>query len=839
MEPIRLSIQLYARAEYGRHSDFRNRGEMTYKDARLPIEQRVDDLLAQMTLEEKVAQLCCVLPRMVMDGQAPDPGLMIKYMANGLGRMAQFSMMFSENPEQIAECANRLQKFVLENTRLGIPLMFQNEALNGFTAVGATNFPTPIALASTWEPELVEQAAHVIREQMRATGVHIALTPVIDLAQDPRWGRGHETFGEDPYLSSAFGAACVHGLQGDDLRTGVISCAKHFLGYSISQGGLNMAAVRIGERELYETFARPFETAIHESDLGMVMVTYSEIDGQPVSVNKAILRDLLRDKMGFQGSATCDGGSIELTVTKQHVAKNMQEAAIMAIQAGLDGDTPVAEAYHELVGAVKQGLVDVAYVDQAVRRTLTIKFRLGLFENPFVEVNKVRAAFEKPAHRQLARTLAAHSITLLKNDGRLLPLKNVKTIAVIGPHADSVRDSLFAGYSYPAMVEMLKNLRRGGRASMQGVADKAVGQDNGKSDRIELLAPLGDLGDIDEFIERQYGSLSLRAAIAQRKGVDVIYAKGCGIGDSSKEGFAEAVEAARKADVALVTLGGRSGWGKDCTCGEGLDASSIELMGVQQDLLQAIHATGKPVVLVLFDGRPLAIPWAAEHIPAIIHAWFPGQAGGEALADVLFGDVNPGGKLPVTIPRSTGQIPLFYNHKAGSGYQTVYTEGPASFLGYGYVNESHLPLFAFGHGMSYTLFEFDDLQLSAKQVDSAGEIAIACSIKNGGDVVGSQVVQLYLHDDEARVTRPVQELVGFKRVELQPGERCQVTFTVKMSQLGFYNHEMQFVVEPGNMQVMIGASSDDIRLKGVFEITGETVPLIGKRSYLSRAKVER
>ncbi|MBI5305278.1 MAG: glycoside hydrolase family 3 C-terminal domain-containing protein [Chloroflexi bacterium] len=813
---------------------------MSYKDATLPIEQRVDDLLAQMTLEEKVAQLCCVMPRMLIGEQVPDPALMIKHMANGLGRMAQFSMIFVDNPEQIAEFANRIQKFVLENTRLGIPLMFQNEALNGFVAVGATNFPTPIALASTWEPELVEQAAQVIREQMRATGVHIALAPVIDLAQDPRWGRGHETFGEDPYLSSAFGAAFTHGLQSDDLRTGVISCAKHFLGYSISQGGLNMAAVHIGERELYETFARPFETAIHESDLGMVMVTYSEIDGQPVSVNKNILRDLLRDTMGFKGSATCDGGSIELTVTKQHVAKNMQEAAIMAIEAGLDGDTPVAEAYYELVGAVNQGLVDVAYVDEAVRRILTIKFKLGLFENPFVDVNKVRTAFENPAHRQLSRKLAEQSITLLKNDADLLPLKNAKTIAVIGPHADSVRDSLFAGYTFPAMMEMMKNLRRGGRASMQGVSDKVAEQDD-KKKRPEFFVALGEMGDINQYIEKEYDALSLRDAIAQRQGVEVIYAKGCGITDPSKDGFAEAINAAQKSDVVVVALGGRSGWGKECTCGEGRDASTIELMGVQQELLQAIHATGKPIVLVLFDGRPLAIPWAADasHIPAILHAWFPGQAGGEALADVLFGEVNPGGKLPVTIPRSTGQVPLFYNHKAGSGYQTIYTEGVTAFLGYGYVNESNLPLYAFGHGLSYTRFEFSDLQLSAKHVDATGEIAIACSVKNVGAVAGSEVVQLYLHDCEARVTRPVQELVGFKRVELQPGERCKVTFTVKMNQLGFYNHNMQFAVEPGNMEVMIGASSADIRLKGAFEITGETVQVLGKRSYLSRVHVER
>jgi len=816
---------------------------MSYKDVNLPIEARVEDLLSQMTLEEKVAQLCCVLPHMLIGSKIPDPRRMNKYLANGLGRITQFSMMFINDPEQIAKFANSVQKYVLEYTRLGIPVLFQNEALNGFTAVKATNFPTPILLASTWEPELVEQAGKAIREQMRAVGVHQALAPVLDLAQDPRWGRVHETYGEDPYLSSSLAIAFVRGLQGNDPRKGVIACAKHFLGYSISQGGLNMASVRIGERELYETFARPFEAAIHESDLGAVMVTYSEINGKPVSVSTEILRELLRDKIGFKGSAICDGGSIELTFNKQHVAKDLQEAAIMAIKAGLDADTPATEAYYELVGAVNHGMVDVAYVDEAVRRVLTAKFRLGLFENPFVDVKKVKPAYKNPEHRQLSRKLAEYAITLLKNEGNLLPLRNIKTIALIGPHADNVRDSLFAGYSFPVAVEMMKNLLGGGKASMQGVADKVSdsGDRMGPASMLQMAKQFGRLatiGDINKFIEQEYGSISLRKAIEKRKGIKVIHAKGCDIVDPSKAGFSDAVKAAQKADVVIMTLGGKSGWGKNSTCGEGRDASTIELMGVQQELLEAIYATGKPVVLVLFDGRPLAIPWAAEHIPAIINAWFPGQEGSEALAAVLFGNINPGGKLPVTMSRSVGQVPIFYYHKTGSGYSIIGDDGITGFLGHGYVNESNKPLYAFGHGLSYTKFDFCDLALSTERVDSNGQIEISCSVKNIGDVSGSEVVQLYLHDREARVTRPVQELIGFKRVYLQPGQSCKVTFMVKMNQLGFYNHKMQFVVEPGNMDVLIGASSEDIRLRGLFEITGDTVDVMGKRSYLSKVSIE-
>jgi len=821
---------------------------MTYKDPNYPIDERVEDLLSQMTLEEKVAQLSCIMPHMLIGAEIPDPQLMKKFMANGLGRMTQFATMFLNSPREIAEFANRIQQFVLEDTRLGIPVLFQNEALNGFTAVKATNFPTPIALASTWEPELVEQAAKVIREQMRASGVHQALAPVIDLAQDPRWGRGHETYGEDPYLSSAFGAAFVRGLQGGDLKTGIISCAKHFLGYSIPQAGLNMAAVRIGERELYETFARPFETAIHESGLAAIMVTYSEINGKPVGTSKEILRDLLRDKMGYTGSVICDGGSIELTVTKQHVAQDMEEAAILAIEAGLDADTPVTEAYHSLPGAVRKGSVDEAYIDEAVRRVLTAKFRLGLFENPFVDVDQVNTVFGKPEQRQLSRALAEQGIILLKNENHLLPLSDdVKKIAIIGPHANALRDTLFAGYSFPVALEMIQHLMRGQQATMQGVADKMnIDEDHAEEmpDSAEMMQQLARqfarlirITDIDEFIAQEYGAISLQEAIAQQQGIEVLHARGCGFIGTSRDGFAEAVVAAEQADVVIIALGGKSGWGEDATCGEGRDASTISMMGVQQELLETIYQVGKPIVLVLFDGRPLAIPWAAEHIPAIIHAWFPGQEGSHAVADVLFGKVNPGGKLPVTVPRSTGQIPVFYNHKTGSGYKPVGNAGITSFLGHGYVNEPPTPLFPFGHGLSYTQFEFDDLQFSTTQVDSRSSIQITCQIRNVGTVAGSEVVQLYIHDLEARVTRPVQELIGFEKVYLQPNGICTVIFTVPMNLLGFYNHEMRFVVEPGNMEVMIGASSEDIRLRSTFEIVGETVDVLGKRSYLSRVDV--
>jgi beta-glucosidase len=815
---------------------------MSYKNPNLPIDQRVDNLLAQMTLEEKVAQLCSILPHLLMGAQLPDSEKMRIFLKNGLGRMTQFTMLFINQPEQIAEFANAIQKFALENTRLGIPVLFQNEALNGYLAVKAANFPTSIALASTWEPELVEAAAKVIRQQMRATGTHQALTPVIDLAQDPRWGRVHETFGEDTYLTSAFAEAFVRGLQGSDWKEGVISCAKHFLGYSISQGGLNMASIRIGERELYETFARPFEAAIKDCDLGAIMVTYSEIDGKPVSVSSEITRRLLREKMGFQGMLVSDGGSIELTVTKQHVAKDFKEAAILAIDAGLDANAPISQCYPHLVEAVRQRQVDIALIDEAARRVLTAKFRLGLFENPFVDVQKVAPAFNNPDHRALSRKLAERSITLLKNEGNLLPLKSVEKIAVIGPHADNARNSLFAGYTFPAMLEMTISRFGGNLATMQGVADAIPGDGNPQNQAeqrltAQLFGRMPQLNVMDSFIRNEFECQSLLEAVQGRKDLHITYAQGCGLTTPVEGGVAEAVKAAEAAEVIILALGGKSGWGGDATCGEGRDSTSIELNAAQQDLLEAVHAVGKPVVLVLFDGRPLAIPWAEKHIPAILLAWFPGLEGASALADVIFGDVNPGGKLPVTLPRSVGQVPIFYNHKSGSGYKQPTPTGFTAILGEGYCNEDCHPLFPFGHGLSYTAFDFSELQLDPPTVDSAGAIEISCRVKNVGAASGGEVVQLYLHDVEARVTRPVMELAGFQRVDLAPGESRQVIFTVPMNLLGFYNHQMQFVVEPGKIEVMIGASSKDIRLAGSFEITGETKDVMRKRSYLSQVRV--
>lgn len=808
-----------------------------YKDPSQPVERRIEDLVRQMTLEEKVAQLGGIMPLALLGQRGVDPQKMKKFIGGGIGQISMLAMFGSSQIVALAERANQIQRFLVENTRLGIPTIVHNEALSGFVAPQATNFPTPIGLAATWEPELIENMADVIRRQTRTVGVHQALSPVLDVARDPRWGRIHETYGEDPYLISSLGTAYVKGLQGADLKDGVIATAKHFLGYGLTEGGLNTAATHLGGRDLYEAFARPFEAAIRDAGMGSIMNSYSEIDGVPVGSSKRILTDLLRGRMGFTGFVVSDYWTITWFVTKFGTAVDLQEAGVQAITAGLDVELPNAAGYgSRLVEAVRKGLVSEDVIDQSVRRVLEAKFRLGLFEQPYVDTGKIPAVYDAPENRQLSTLLAHKSMTLLKNEGHLLPLtKDIGSIAVIGPHADSVR-LLFGNYTFPASMETMRSmiLEPGGEAT--GMMDA---MDEGIMDGDTIAAIMQDLQDvlaadsIDAYIKAKYPVRSVLEAIrATVSGsTQVHYAEGCGVVDESTAGFEAAVEAADKADVAVLILGDRSGW-IEATTGEGKDRTSLDLPGVQEQLLEAVCATGTPVVLVLVNGRPLSVNWAAEHVPAILEAWYPGQEGGDAIASVLFGDYNPGGKLPVTVARNAGQVPIYHYHKAGSGYQR--SEGE---IFHGYTDVSGDPLYPFGFGLSYTQFEYSNLRLSASQVDSRGAVEISCDVTNVGQVAGDEVAQLYLHDREATVTRPVQELAGFKRVSLEPGARCTVTFRVQMSQLGFLNRDMQFVVEPGNVDVMIGSSSADVHLTGEFEITGDVVDVAGKRSFTCEAKV--
>ncbi len=807
-----------------------------YQNAGEPIGARVKDLMGKMTLDEKVAQLCAVLPQMLLKEGEVSEALLEEYLGKGLGRIPQFPMPFHRDARQIGNAYNAIQKYALEKTRLGIPVMAQVECLNGVVAVDATAFPSPIAVASTWEPRRVRAMGHTIGRQMRAmvNGAN-ALAPVVDLARDARWGRVYETFGESSYINAQFGMEMVRGLQHDgNLAKGVQSCAKHFLGYSATQAGLNSAPVMAGSREIYEDFGKPFEAMIQKAGLQSVMCTYSEIDGTPVSFSPEILRDLLRGKMGFTGSAICDGGSIERACFTQHAAADLKEAAVLALKAGLDADAPRTEAFVFLPEAVREGLIGESYVDEACARVLTQKFQLGLFDSPYVDVEALRENISTIEDRALSLELSRKSLILLKNRDRLLPLnKNIKSLAIIGPHANSIID-LFGGYTFPSMLEAVTDRDSG--FSMLGVNEALAATDGGKEEKGRTIPPTA----VDSYCKSKYGVNSLVEEIGKRAAEgSVAYAKGCHIDDDDTSLFGEALRVAGEADVIVMTLGGKSGWTNRATSGEGRDRTCLDLPGVQEKLLKEVKALGKPVVLVLFHGRPLSINWAAENADAILDVWFPGPYGGQSIAEALFGEINPGGKLPVSIPRSSGQCPIYHDHKWGAGYRrdTGGATGLEKLFGGGYTDIPSDPLYHFGYGMSYTEFAYPGAGLSGREVPSDGAVSVTAVVENVGDVTGDEVVQFYIRDREARVTRPAMELVGFQRVTLAPGEKCEVVMDLPMSQLGFLNENREFVVEPGNMDIMVGSSSDRIHHTLSFAITGEIKPLAGIRSYSSALSV--
>ncbi|UCG84839.1 MAG: glycoside hydrolase family 3 C-terminal domain-containing protein, partial [Gemmatimonadota bacterium] len=611
----------------------------------------------------------------------------------------------------------------------------------------------------------------------------------------------------------------------------------HFLGYGLSEAGQNMAATQIGARELYETYARPYEAAIREAGLGSIMNSYSEIDGIPVGSSPAILTDLLRGVMGFEGVVVSDYFTIQWLQDRMGTATSAEHAGAQALAAGLDVELPVPYGYGAaLVQAVEGGLVSMDLVDRSVRRTLEWKFRLGLFEQPFVDEDNVLPPFVDPANKTLSQKLAAESMTLLKNEGDMLPLaKGQGTIAVIGPHAETVM-TYFPGYTYPgglAMFEAMVQAASEGGPGTPGLEDMISPEAMGTMMR-EMM-PVMEAGGVEPYVRQQYGSETVVDAVRRvaGAGATVISARGCGVKDDAS-GIEEAVQVARGADVVILAVGGQGGWLGSGTEGEGGDTADIDLPAVQRQLIKAVTATGTPAAMVQFQGRPYGLTEVVDLVPAILVAYYPGQEGGGTIAGALFGDVNPGGKLPVTLPRHSGQVPIYHYHKLGSGYRRAETDMHRS-----YTDMPTTPLFPFGHGLSYTIFDYSDLEISPSEVDTSAAVQVSCAITNSGSVAGDEVVQLYVHDREATVTRPVQELAGFKRVSLAPGETCRVTFTVQASQLCFYDREMRLVVEPGNVDVMVGSSSDDHRLTGEFVLTGDVVEVSGERAFLSTAEVTR
>jgi beta-glucosidase len=762
-----------------------------YRDPNASFEERVENLLTLMTLDEKLAQLSCLWSTAFVSTGTFDPDTVAEKMPHGIGEVTRIGASTGLHPQESATLMNAIQQVAVERTRLGIPVIVHEESTGGFCHRDATVFPQGLGLSATWNPNLVKQVAEVIRTQMRAVGARHALAPVLDIARDPRWGRVEETYGEEPVLSGIIGTAYVQGLQGDDLSEGVAATSKHFLGYALSEGGRNWGPVQCGPRELREVYAEPFAAVIRNAGLATMMNSYASVDGLPCAGSPAILTQLLREELGFAGVVVADYSSIVMLKEYHRVAATTGEAARLALLAGLDMELPAVDCYGApLKAEIEAGRVPLEVIDTAVRRVLRLKFQLGLFENPYVNAAAANAAFQTPEQRALARQAASESTILLTNDGVLPLAPTIKRVAVIGPGADDER-LLQGDYHYPAHLELIY-------AAPQNV----------ESEGFNVPQASGSYAPGPYFTPHITPLVGLRAALG--KDVEVSYAKGCEVLGDDRSGFAEAVRAARDADVAVVVGAGRSGLLRPVTVGEGNDATNLDLTGVQQELIEAIVETGTPLVVVVLSGRVHTLSAIAGRVNALLQVFPPGEEGGNGLADVLTGKVNPSGRLPVSLPRSVGQVPNHVGHRMGGDR--------AMFFG-DYIDSPTSPLFAFGHGLSYTIFAYRDLTIQA--TNTAEPVEISIEVCNSGERSGSEVVQLYCRDEVASVARPSRMLLGFARLFLTPGQTRKVTFTVHPSRLAFYDPSMRFVTEPGAFTFSVGASSADVRAEKTVTLEGQ------------------
>lgn len=793
-----------------------NAAKPLYKDSRQPVEKRVADLVGRMTTDEKIGQLLCPMGWEMYEVSADGSvGVSAKFLEmNGSNRQpggywavlradpwTQKTLDNGLSPRMAAEALNALQKEAVENTRLGIPLLFAEECAHGHMAIGSTVFPTGLSMAGTWNRALLELAGDAVAVETRTKGAHVGYGPVVDVARDPRWSRMEETFGEDPRLSGELGAAYMIGLQGNDPKsdTYIYSTLKHFAAYGIPDGGLNGAGAQVGAVKLYSDYLEPFRI-VAEAGGKTIMTSYNSIDGVPSTGNKELIDGTLRGRWKFDGAVYSDLFSIDGMVSGEAVAADMAEAAALALKAGVDIDLG-ANAYRKGLGeALERGLVTEADLNRAVGHVLDLKFRMGLFENPYVDPAKAEASAQTASTRGLAREVARQGTSLLKNDGMLPLSKSVKRIAVIGPNADNMYNQL-GDYTAPQREE-----------------------------------------DVVTVLE------GIRAAVGM--GTEVEYVKGCAIRDTTKSDIAAAVAAASRADAVVLVVGGSSardfrtkyeetGAAKstegadaetntenaeintenagvdtedaenvvaDMDCGEGFDRGTLRLLGDQQKLVESVLATGVPTVVVYIGGRPLDMSDAAEQASAVMAAWYPGAEGGNAIADLIFGDANPSGRLPVTIPRGEWQLPIYYSQ----GQRRDYIDAAGS------------PLYAFGHGLSYTEFAYSDMRvLPGGGGDELGRVV--CKVTNTGERDGAEVVQLYIRDMVGSVGQPVIALKDFKRVEIAKGDSVEVEFSLTADKLAMYDRQLRHVVEPGRFKVMVGASSADIRLSGELNVENEVV----------------
>jgi beta-glucosidase len=858
-----------------------------YRNPKLPIEKRVKDLLSRMTLEEKIAQLQC-------EWQYADVKKILSEDSKGIGHLG-YVLRNCATPREAAEEANRIQKLVIEKTRLGIPVIIHDEGLHGLTGCRATSFPQAIGLAATWDPELIERVASVIAKESKSRGIRQLLSPVINIARDARWGRVEETYGEDPYLTSRMGVAFCRALE----REGVISTPKHFAA-NVGDGGRDSNAVHFSERLLREIYFPAFKACVQEGGATSVMAAYNSLDGVPCSANKWLLTEVLRKEWGFRGFVVSDYGSVGHVLQLHRTAATEKDAAKQTIEAGLDVELPQRYIYGEpLLEAVKEGLVKEETIDRAVSRVLEAKFMLGLFENPYVDPDYADKISDCDEHRKLALQAAREAIVLLKNENNVLPLrKDIGSIAVIGPNANKAQlggysgwsikvvtvlegiknkissatkvfytegcdivhknivpipkenfipteDMRAKGYKFGLKAEYFNNMDLSGEPVLVRVdddidftwledsPDPAINKDKFSVRwRGKIVPPVSKdctLGVTTDDGVRLYidGKLIIDSWYDRPPKMDTAVVKfeagreyeicmeyyengggavatlGWDIGTDSLQGIKKAAEMAQKCDVAVIVVG--------IIEGEGKDRAELTLPGQQEELIKKVAETGTPTIVVLINGGPVVMENWINCVQGIIEAWYPGEEGGNAIAEVLFGDYNPGGKLPITFPRAVGQVPLYYNYKPSG-------------RGYDYVDFSGKPRFPFGYGLSYTQFEYTNLKIEPLKMklssikNNKGKITISVDVQNVGNYKGDEVVQLYLRDTVSSLSRPVKELKGFKRITLAPGEKQTVAFALSGEDLSFLDANLKYIVEPGTFEVMVGSSSEDIRIWGDFEI---------------------
>lgn len=754
---------------------------MIYKDHNKTIPERVEHLLGLMTLEEKIGQLIQPFGWQIYENaegtisltdsfkeQVKNGGIGSLYGVLRADPWTGVTLETGLSPAEGAEAVNNIQRYAVEHSRLGIPILIGEECSHGHMAIGATVFPVPLNIGSTWNVDLYREMCRAVARETRSQGGAVTYSPVLDVVRDPRWGRTEECFGEDAYLISELAVASVEGLQGGSLDLGdsVAATLKHFVGYGSSEGGRNAGPVHMGKRELLEVDMLPFKKAV-EAGAVSIMPAYNEIDGIPCTTNTELLQDILRTEWGFDGMVITDCGAIDMLAAGHDTASHGMDAAIQAITAGIDMEMSGEMFGKHLLDAVRQDKLDPSVIDTAVNRVLTLKFRLGLFESPYADPRAAAEVIGSSEHIALARKLAGESIILLKNEDKILPLsKESGTVAVIGPNADIAYNQL-GDYTSPQPGSKVTTVLEGIRSKLANEPER------------------------------------------------VLYAPGCRIKEDSKEGFEYALACAKQADTVVMVVGGSSArdfgegsidlktgaskvtehsW-SDMDCGEGIDRMSLQLSGVQLELIQEIYQLGKPVVVVYINGRPIAEPWIEDHVHAVLEAWYPGEQGGQAVADILFGDVNPSGKLTLSIPKHVGQLPVYYNGKRSRGKR--------------YLEDDSKPRYPFGYGLSYTEFSYSNLTVEPEMMPADGTATVTVDVTNTGDREGAEVVQMYISDSVSTVTRPAKELKGFRKLTLAPGESRAVTFTVGAEQLQYIGADYKYVVEPGEFRVLVGRHVND------------------------------